>query len=1074
MSPKSPLYAGVDIFPMTFKTKIILAVTLAIAILLGGTAWLHFNFYRQEMTTSISRHQFTLVSALAEEIDQKVGTAQEYLRSLAANITPELIANDTARENFFAMVHNQHHFFDEGITLLAPDGTILTKPHNNNIHFKADCPTLDYYRFATLETGQPQISEPFSPTRENNPVVIFSAPVFNNNHEIVAILIGHLNLMHNNFLGHLSEVRLGEGGYLYLYNQARTLIVHPDRARIMQQDVSPGVNIMFDKALGGFEGTGETITSTGMHTLSSFKRLRTTNWILAANFPITEAFASIALAKKHFFTGLIVTLGLAALLVQLLMQRLLAPLSRLTDELYQFDGEHIPPPVTVQTTDEIGKLATAFNQMLTKLGRQESILKEQLHFLQVLIDSIPQPIFYKNADSRFLGCNRAFEDCLGVARQDLINKTAHDISPPELADRYAQADRELFAKGLGATQVYENALVFADNNSRDVIFFRATFPDLHGNLGGLVGTILDITERKKTEKELQKLSLAVQQSPVAVIITDVEGNIEYVNPKFSQITGYSFTEVLGKNPRILKSGSMSQQQYQELWQALNEGEEWHGDFHNQRKDGSLFWESASISPVCDADGVTHFVAVKEDISERKQHEQQLEKLATRDELTGLANRTLLFDRLEQAIRAARRDGNRFAVFLLDIDRFKIVNDSLGHDYGDMLLCDVAARLRATMRESDTVSRFGGDEFVILIKEIKSLEDVYQIATKILHVIAAPFQLERREFSLTASLGISIYPDDGTDKNTLIRNADIAMYQAKKLNNHFSCYSQEMNHQLIETLELENSLRQALKKNEFILYYQPKIDLKSGAINGCEALIRWQHPQHGLVSPGKFIPLAEETGLIVAIGEWALTEACRQSLAWQRAGQKPVPVAVNLSARQFRQGDLVVQVAQILEQSGLLPHLLELELTESMIMEDPEETEQTLHGLKSLGVCLSLDDFGTGYSSLNYLRRFPVDSLKIDRSFIQDVPADPSGASVVNSIINIAHNLSLTAIAEGVETREQLEFLNSCGCDSMQGYLFSKPLPPNDFFKLLQQQTTPARAFNLITSDAVEAPYDLVT
>ena len=915
---------------MTLKAKMIIAVILVIAVLLCGTAWLHFLFYRQEMIKSISRDQFTLVSAMTEEIDQKIFSAQGYLQSLADTITPELVADETALENFFRSVRNQRHFFDEGITLFAPDGTLMTGTDTSISHFKADCFHLDHYRLETLETGLPQISEPFSPTIADEPFVIFTVPVTGATQEVIAVLIGQLNLLNNNFLGHLAEVRLGQGGYLYLYNQSRTLIVHPNRSRIMKRDVPIGSNLMFDKALTGLEGTGETITSFGLHTLSSFKRLQSTNWILAANFPVTEAFASITTAKKQFFSGLIISLVMAALLVRRLMQHLLTPLDQLTRQIQHYDGTHLPPQIEVQTSDEIGKLAGAFNQMLHQLKKQESALKEQLHFLQVLIDAIPQPVFYKNKEGRFLGCNRAFETSLGITRRDLINKTAHDIAPKELADRYELADRELFASGLGATQIYEHSLVYADNIPRDVIFFRAAFPDSKGNLGGMVGTVLDI-------------------------------------------------------------------------------------------------------------------------SERKQYERQLEKLATRDELTGLANRTLLFDRIEQAIRSARRSAGRFAVLLLNIDRFKIINDSLGHDYGDKLLCEVAARLRQTMRETDTVSRFGGDEFVVLLKDIETPEDIRQIATKILNIFTVAFELDQREFSLTASLGISIYPDDGGDKTILVRNANIAMYHSKKLKNHFSCYSEEMNHQLLETLELENALRHALNKDQFTLYYQPKIDLKSSSINGCEALIRWQHPEHGLVSPATFIPLAEETGLIVEIGEWVLKEACRQGLAWQQSGLTPVPVAVNLSARQFHRSDLVTRVAAILEESGFPAELLELELTESMIMDDPVETEKILHGLKSLGVKLSLDDFGTGYSSLNYLRRFPVDCLKIDRSFIQDVPTDPSGASVVSSIIDIAHNLRITAVAEGVETDEQLEFLNRCSCDSMQGYLFSKPLPADDFFTLAQNQ-----------------------
>jgi EAL domain-containing protein (putative c-di-GMP-specific phosphodiesterase class I) len=362
---------------------------------------------------------------------------------------------------------------------------------------------------------------------------------------------------------------------------------------------------------------------------------------------------------------------------------------------------------------------------------------------------------------------------------------------------------------------------------------------------------------------------------------------------------------------------------------------------------------------------------------------------------------------------------------------------------------VAQRLTATVRDTDTVCRFGGDEFVVLLTELASVEDIRLVSEKILEAIAHPYPIGEHQFNLTASMGISLYPQDGDSGDVLIRNADSAMYDAKRSGRPYSFYDAQMSSNLRTTLELENALRKALENKELSLHYQPKVDLKTGEVNGCEALLRWHHPDLGLVSPGQFIPLAEETGLIVPIGTWVLEEACRQSLAWQAAGLPPLRIAVNLSARQLQKGDLATIVSTLLHQTGLDPALLELELTESMLMGDPHRAQVTLRELKDLGISLSLDDFGTGFSSLNYLRRFPVDSLKIDRSFIHDVSIDASGASVVTSIIDIAHNLNLTAIAEGVETQGQCDFLIANNCDAIQGYLFSKPLPALEFEALLR-------------------------
>jgi diguanylate cyclase (GGDEF)-like protein len=445
------------------------------------------------------------------------------------------------------------------------------------------------------------------------------------------------------------------------------------------------------------------------------------------------------------------------------------------------------------------------------------------------------------------------------------------------------------------------------------------------------------------------------------------------------------------------------------------------------------------------------------VTRRKEYERQLEYQATHDNLTGLANRALLVDRLQQSLQFAERSQRIVAVLLLDLERFKIVNDSLGHSQGDELLREVALRLNGCVRQCDTVARLGGDEFVVIFAEVAEIDDIGHLAKEIIATLGVPYKLEDGEIHLTASIGISTFPRDSQVPEILIRNADIAMYRTKdEGGNNFTFFAPEMNVRARERLELDGDLRKALAQKEFLLHYQPKVDIASGRIIGCEALVRWQHPTRGLIVPNMFIPLAEETGLIVKIDSWVLGEACEQIQEWLKEGLAPVKVAVNMSAKHFIQSDLVHQIRETLARYTVDPRLLELEITESTIMANPTRAAETMQRLKEIGFSLYLDDFGTGYSSLNYLRRFPVDGLKIDRSFVHKVAVDAGDAALTSSIVAIARNLGIATVAEGVETWEQFDFLAACRCNALQGYLFSKPVPAEEFTAMLRKNLTLTR------------------
>ncbi len=527
----------------------------------------------------------------------------------------------------------------------------------------------------------------------------------------------------------------------------------------------------------------------------------------------------------------------------------------------------------------------------------------------------------------------------------------------------------------------------------------------------------------------------------AMLITDPASRIIEVNDTFTRITGYTRDEAVGQTPRLLNSGHHDAAFYRAMWESLTRTGAWAGEIWNRRKDGSVYPEWLSITAAHDENGqITNYVSAFSDISERKAYEVRLRHLAEYDPLTKLPNRTLLRDRLTHAIGLAARKGGKIAVLFLDLDRFKNINDSLGHAIGDQMLIEAARRLRSAVRGSDTVSRLGGDEFVLLLTELETPDHAAHVAEKLLQVVAEPFSLEGHELNVTPSIGIALFPEDGADPDALLKNADTAMYHAKeKGRNNFQFFAPAMNVRVSEHLALENGLRQALTRNELALHYQPQFDLASGRLIGYEALMRWHSPTLGTVPPGKFIPIAEESGLIQPLGQWALNEACRQNAQWRADGLPVQPVAVNLSAVQFRHGNIVALIEQALRNSGLPPALLEVEVTESVLMEDIEQVAQTLQRIKRLGITLAIDDFGTGYSSLSYLKRIRFDKLKIDRSFINGLPDAADDAALTVAIIGMAANLGLGTIAEGVETEAQRDFLRRHGCRQVQGYLYARPL-----------------------------------
>ena len=556
----------------------------------------------------------------------------------------------------------------------------------------------------------------------------------------------------------------------------------------------------------------------------------------------------------------------------------------------------------------------------------------------------------------------------------------------------------------------------------------------------------DITERQLMQEKLQQAATVFESTAEGVLITDTRQNISAVNRAFSEITGYSEAEALGHTPRLLASGLHDSAFYAAMWHQLTANGHWQGEISNRRKNGELYPSWLTISAVRNRDqSITHFVAVFADISSLKHAQARLDYQAHHDPLTGLPNRTLFENRLQAALNNQQETGSQGAVLFLDLDRFKHINDSLGHPIGDLLLKDIAVRLKEQLRDIDTVARLGGDEFIILLPGLQQASDAQHLANKLLACFTLPFQAGEHEFFISASIGTSFYPQDGIDVATLVKNADAAMYRSKaKGRNRVERYTQDLTAQANERVALEHELRRALEREELFLYYQPKLSLETQQLIGAEALIRWRHPTFGDVPPEHFIALAEENGMILQIGDWVLEQACRQLHQWRKSYDYFGPLSVNLAGAQLRHPNLLGRIEQLLRDNHLEPGCLQLEITENFIMSQAEEALEVLHKLKRLGVQLAIDDFGTGYSSLSYLKRLPLDFLKIDQSFVRGLPDDPHDAAIVRAIIALGHSMQFTIIAEGVETLAQQAFLTDEGCEQMQGYIVSLPLPPDIF------------------------------
>lgn len=711
-------------------------------------------------------------------------------------------------------------------------------------------------------------------------------------------------------------------------------------------------------------------------------------------------------------------------------------------------GEVFPVEVTATLIEEDGQAFYYCSARdISERRRLQQTQRETEKHLRRVIDSMPYFVSLLTPDGHFVEANRMVLDVWGLHESEVRGIHLNTLMGRMFsADVCALISESLRRAGAGEV-VHFDLKVPINGTPQYSSFYLAPIFDDNGRVTYLIATSVNVTERVQAQEQLKLASIAFAHSAEAILITDGNTRTLSVNRAFTTLTGFDENAVLGTVAPLFESGRHIQDMLQSLQQTGN----WSGEVEWLCRDGRLCFEWLTVTKVLDSDGaVSNYIVIFSDISEKKRTEEHIQYLAYYDPLTSLPNRVLLEDRIKQALATARREQSRVAVIFLDLDHFKTINDSLGHHCGDRILAEVGKRLKRSVREVDTVARLSGDEFVVVLTGLQESAQAAAISRKLLAELALPYLTSGTELRLTVSAGISIFPDDGADFTRLIMNADAAMYHAKAVGrNNMQFFIDEMNRRAADLLLLENRLRGAIERGEFVLHYQPQIDLWSGAVIGVEALVRWLDPERGLIGPTDFIAVAEERGLIGQIGTWVLREACRQNRLWQEAGLAKLPIAVNISASQFRQEDLVGHVRSILFETGLEARYLELEVTESAVMHDAERLISTLAELRALGVFLAVDDFGTGYSSLSYLKRFPIDKIKIDRSFVCDIPGDKDDYSIVRAIIGLGKQLGLKVVAEGVETQAQLDALRESDCDHYQGYLFSRPIAADALAALLR-------------------------
>ena len=1044
----------------SLKTRVIV-FTLTIFLLgIWALAFYASRMLREDMQRLLGEQQFSTASFIAAGVNEELDDRLRALEKVAGKIGPAMLDNTAALQTSLEQKPIILGLFNGGVFVTRKDGVATASVPLSEERRSVNYMDQDYIS-AALHEGKTTIGRPIMGRKELAPVLGMAAPIRDAQGKVIGALAGVTNLGMPNFLDKIANGGHGKTGtYLLAAPQHNLFITSSDKSRVMRPLPAPGINPLHDKFVHGYEGYGILVNFRGEEELAAAKRIPIAGWFLGVTLPTAEAFASIhAMQQRMLWATILLTL-LAGGLTSWMLRRQLSPMLAAVETLAALSaGDQPLQPLLITTQDEIGQLIGGFNRLIDTLTQRQEALKVSEARFRCLTDMSSDFYWESDVEHRFTHRTASKGEAadsasilalfIGERRWEVPS-----LSPDEagwLVHR-ALLDAHLPFREFEISRIGGSGTVRHDSVSGDPVF------DAVGKFTGYSGIGRDITERKRAEELLYsqhtQIKLAAQvfaQGGEGIIVCDARSNLILTNKAFTEISGYSEAELLGQHARMLASGRHGPEFYRAMWETINAEGYWAGEIWNRRKDGAHFPGWLTISVMHDEQQqVTHYLGTISDLRDAKAAESRIQQLSYFDVLTGLPNRTLLQDQTSLSISMVQRSSEPLIMMLLAVDHFKRIVDSVGHSLSDLMLAEIARRLSGSVRAQDTVARLSDREFILLLPGT-SPSGATGVAHELLCKFAQPYQLGKQTLAVTASIGIASYPENGSDFHTLLKAADIAMHRAKvNGRNTFEFYTDDMYKQVSARDYMINALRNVIQLDQLHLAYQPLVDLQTGKISGMEALLRWQHPELGAVSPAKFIPLAEEAGLIKCIGEWVLRRALRDVRGWLDRGVKVPHVAINVSPLQFHDNDLVAKVKDALTEWRVDPGLIYLEVTEGALMDDVTRSEAMLSKLKDLGVKLSLDDFGTGYSSLSYLKRFPFDKVKIDQSFVRDVTTSHSDAVLVKVIISMANGLGLKVIAEGVETEAQCDFMRTNGCDEIQGYLFSKPISAQAIEELLTE------------------------